>query len=711
MSSKEQETSSYNRIVNMLIKHPRYKYRDSFLQGLSQTDNGIVASFTFWVNYKPGIRLKTSVICKLTDPEVERFKTSTPESYFPRPQGRNSCLIYLHTHHGCRAEGTYLVNFLSQYEAALVLFDFAGTGESEGEYTSFGEYESDQTNSVVAFMVNNLGFNNIGIWGKSMGGCAGVLYQGKTNHPAVKFLVTDSSFDKLKHAVVSIAKQHSSAPTFAIKAFMYFVCQTVKKKAGFDVYRVRPIDWVTKIRIPVVFVKGKEDNVVTPTEFESLYINCPSTQKHLKITEGNHTGNRLDDHHFKTFITSFIGNFFPQAIPQSSQSKAFMNSRAGASRGFDMSRMGLSLKQGSHGSDHLSMSSEGDIHMMHKSNFGEASRMMNPDTGMIQVEEDSDSQSYSGGRPSTLPEPQDQHRYDFMSPQAQPNLGFWNNENKDYHHSNTDMNTYGREGDYIETKPRSITFQHQIGSPMSDQPIISRATTGTYTPYHHNTTKNPLLGSPFSLNKSRKSLVEEKRENFIIPSTQPPRQSYNNHHNPPQKEPYVNPPIKKNSPVNFISHIHPSPSNLHHPPQARHPPQPPKPYTYHDTQLATTDSYLEPITNLDRLPVFDSMILPEESPPQDFSPPAYPDYQHYNEAPQPTHHYTYDRNSAPAQYHYDRSSLHTPTHYQQAQPILSYDTPQVDYNYYQHPHSENTQHHHYQHSHAHHGQGTYSMDR
>ena len=73
-------------------------------------------------------------------------------------------------------EGLYLVDFVSNYDSSLAVVDFAGAGMSDGEYTSFGWHESDQINCIVNYLHNKLGFESIGIWGKSMGAAASILF-------------------------------------------------------------------------------------------------------------------------------------------------------------------------------------------------------------------------------------------------------------------------------------------------------------------------------------------------------------------------------------------------------------------------------------------------------------------------------------------------------------------------------------------------------
>jgi alpha/beta superfamily hydrolase len=80
------------------------------------------------------------------------------------------------------------------------VFDFAGCGQSEGEYITLGYQESRD----LMYILNHLRkqhkqINNIVIWGRSMGAVTALLYAQKC--PKTKFIkgiIVDSPFSSLK---------------------------------------------------------------------------------------------------------------------------------------------------------------------------------------------------------------------------------------------------------------------------------------------------------------------------------------------------------------------------------------------------------------------------------------------------------------------------------------------------------------------------------
>ena len=110
------------------------------------------------------------------------------------------CVMFLHTRGGCRAEGMFLKsNFLPK--TALCVFDFAGSGKSEGEYLSLGPKEKRDARLVVATIKRDYKVGPIFLWGRSMGAVTSILYA--KEHPTeITGLVLDAPFSELETMVV-----------------------------------------------------------------------------------------------------------------------------------------------------------------------------------------------------------------------------------------------------------------------------------------------------------------------------------------------------------------------------------------------------------------------------------------------------------------------------------------------------------------------------
>jgi alpha/beta superfamily hydrolase len=77
----------------------------------------------------------------------------------------------------------------------LFAFDFAGCGNSEGEYISLGYYEREDVDVVFKYLRSLETVSSIGIFGRSMGAVTALMYSDR-NHE-IGCLVLDSPFSNL----------------------------------------------------------------------------------------------------------------------------------------------------------------------------------------------------------------------------------------------------------------------------------------------------------------------------------------------------------------------------------------------------------------------------------------------------------------------------------------------------------------------------------
>lgn len=82
-------------------------------------------------------------------------------------------MIYLHCNSGSRLEGHVYVDTLINAGIAVCLFDFAGSGLSDGEYISLGFFELNDVDAVVKHLIATFHVSRIALWGRSMGAVTG----------------------------------------------------------------------------------------------------------------------------------------------------------------------------------------------------------------------------------------------------------------------------------------------------------------------------------------------------------------------------------------------------------------------------------------------------------------------------------------------------------------------------------------------------------
>jgi len=60
--------------------------------------------------------------------------------------------VYLHCNTGSRLEGRVYLDEIIKKKMALCVFDFSGSGMSEGEYISLGYHELNDVESVISYL-------------------------------------------------------------------------------------------------------------------------------------------------------------------------------------------------------------------------------------------------------------------------------------------------------------------------------------------------------------------------------------------------------------------------------------------------------------------------------------------------------------------------------------------------------------------------------
>lgn len=101
-------------------------------------------------------------------PVVQGCSNQTPDKV-------DGCVIYLHSHSGSRLEGLTLINHLPQ-GVGLCLFDFSGSGHSEGDFLTLGDQESQDLLQLLDILKGKYFINRFCFWGRSMGAVTSLLF-------------------------------------------------------------------------------------------------------------------------------------------------------------------------------------------------------------------------------------------------------------------------------------------------------------------------------------------------------------------------------------------------------------------------------------------------------------------------------------------------------------------------------------------------------
>ena len=86
------------------------------------------------------------------------------------------CVIYCHGNAGSRVDALPLLPVFLPHGISVCSFDFAGAGQSEGQYLSLGHFEKEDLRTVIEFLMSSKRVSRIGLWAHSMGASSCLLY-------------------------------------------------------------------------------------------------------------------------------------------------------------------------------------------------------------------------------------------------------------------------------------------------------------------------------------------------------------------------------------------------------------------------------------------------------------------------------------------------------------------------------------------------------
>jgi len=207
--------------------------------------------------------------------------------------GRLPCVIYCHTNSGSRRDAEEIVFSLLPHGCTVFALDFGGSGLSDGEWVTLGAHEVYDVERVVQYLREEGSTSTIGLWGRSMGAVTAILYSCKD--PSIAGVVADSPFSKLVDLMFELATnkdQGMSIPKPLARVAMGLMRRSVKRRAGFNIDHVSPVDIAPSSYVPTLFGHGKEDTFIPMHHSEKLFLAHGAEMKNFVAFEGDHNSIR-----------------------------------------------------------------------------------------------------------------------------------------------------------------------------------------------------------------------------------------------------------------------------------------------------------------------------------------------------------------------------------------------------------------------------------
>jgi len=184
--------------------------------------------------------------------------------YIPGEDKRAGILLM----HGIKSNRLQMLErakFLNKAGYSVLLFDFQGHGESEGDQVTFGYLEAQDADSGFTFLQNQLTNKSIGVIGVSLGGAAAILSSVLTKADA---LILESVFPTIEEAVSNRLTMRFG---YIGRYFSPLLLWQIKPRLGFDPKRLRPIEHISRATGAIFIIAGTNDKHTTILESRRLF--------------------------------------------------------------------------------------------------------------------------------------------------------------------------------------------------------------------------------------------------------------------------------------------------------------------------------------------------------------------------------------------------------------------------------------------------------
>jgi len=198
-------------------------------------------------------------------------------------------VMLLHGFTGHKSESHFLFTRMARALASsgflCIRFDFAGSGDSDGEFREMTiESELDDARTVLKYLGDHHCVDNgrIGLLGLSLGGCIASILAGENE--SIRSLALVSA--------VANPEEHFSRYTDMFPKMLTDDGRWYIDRNGYPIGDrffetlgdMKPLDKITKYKNPALIVHGKEDLIVSINDAHS-YANILNSRNHGSLTE------------------------------------------------------------------------------------------------------------------------------------------------------------------------------------------------------------------------------------------------------------------------------------------------------------------------------------------------------------------------------------------------------------------------------------------
>lgn len=198
--------------------------------------------------------------------------------WFAPGPGKGAVLL-LHGVRGNRLSMLDRARLLRDAGYSVMLIDFQASGESSGSRITFGYLESRDAAAALGELKRLAPGQRVGIVGASMGGAATLLADPPLD---VDAMVLEQVYPTLSQAMDDRLELHAGVMG---RWFGPLLAVTARPRLGVSVEQMRPIDRISRIRVPKLLIVGDADQHTRIAESIAVY-QAAAEPKELWVIHG-----------------------------------------------------------------------------------------------------------------------------------------------------------------------------------------------------------------------------------------------------------------------------------------------------------------------------------------------------------------------------------------------------------------------------------------
>ena len=215
-------------------------------------------------------------------------------------------IIMLHGLWADKSSNYYRAMHFDKLGYNLLLVDQRGSGQSEGDYITYGQKESLDLVQWIDYLITKDPEVEICLYGVSMGAVTVMMSLANDISKNVKCIVEDSGFSSFKDELEHYIETKYNIPFSSVVTSL--IETKMKENLGITYDDVIPKNCLDENEIPILFIHCKNDSLVPFEMSKVLYNHNKGLKKYYPIEDGDHCEGISDANYFIN-VNNFISQF------------------------------------------------------------------------------------------------------------------------------------------------------------------------------------------------------------------------------------------------------------------------------------------------------------------------------------------------------------------------------------------------------------------